>query len=244
MSDTHYHGEEISADTYATLRRHQFNLESHEDRLQGMENTTTTMKEKWLRGDEAMRDFTGPDTCLKILASCDRYPQGKAYTFILLRNEHLLDRPLSQRRIYARNICKRKQGSSVSYDNHYPRDSYHTPAVHQVVEKPGRYIKRKLLGPATIENRETPSLLLRDLLNWELSAERVQMACFYASTHKLLLRKHQSSRLHRLAPPSPRRHQKPRASPSLARSQRFNSARPRSGIGELVLPRVQSVAPA
>ncbi|KAF3501043.1 hypothetical protein F2Q69_00041337 [Brassica cretica] len=28
MSDTHYHGEEISADTYATLRRHQFNLES------------------------------------------------------------------------------------------------------------------------------------------------------------------------------------------------------------------------
>ncbi|KAF3514407.1 hypothetical protein F2Q69_00005957 [Brassica cretica] len=26
MSDTHYHGEEISADTYATLRRHQFNL--------------------------------------------------------------------------------------------------------------------------------------------------------------------------------------------------------------------------
>ncbi|KAF2579312.1 hypothetical protein F2Q68_00004594 [Brassica cretica] len=96
----------------------------------------------------------------------------------------------------------------------------------------------------TIENRETPSLLLRDLLNWELSAERVQMACFYASTHKLLLRKHQSSRLHRLAPPSPRRHQKPRASPSLARSQRFNSARPRSGIGELVLPRVQSVAPA
>ncbi|KAF2567563.1 hypothetical protein F2Q68_00025397 [Brassica cretica] len=33
MSDTHYHGEEISADTYATLRRHQFNLESLEERL-------------------------------------------------------------------------------------------------------------------------------------------------------------------------------------------------------------------
>uniref|UniRef100_A0A0D3E8J0 Uncharacterized protein n=1 Tax=Brassica oleracea var. oleracea TaxID=109376 RepID=A0A0D3E8J0_BRAOL len=59
MSDTHHHGEEISADTYATLRRHQFNLESLEDRLQRMENTTATMKEKWSRGDEAMRDFTG-----------------------------------------------------------------------------------------------------------------------------------------------------------------------------------------
>ncbi|KAF3495365.1 hypothetical protein DY000_02052722 [Brassica cretica] len=59
MSDTHYHGEEISADTYATLRRHQLNLESLEERLQRMENTTATMKEKWRRGDEAMRDFAG-----------------------------------------------------------------------------------------------------------------------------------------------------------------------------------------
>ncbi|KAF2591250.1 hypothetical protein F2Q70_00038829 [Brassica cretica] len=58
MSDTQHHGEEISADTYATLGRHQFNLESLEDRLQKIENTTTTMKEKWRRGDEAMRDFT------------------------------------------------------------------------------------------------------------------------------------------------------------------------------------------
>ncbi|KAF3539976.1 hypothetical protein F2Q69_00023240 [Brassica cretica] len=59
MSDTHNQGEEISADTYATPRRHQFNLERLGDRLQKMENTTTTMKEKWRRGDEAMRDFTG-----------------------------------------------------------------------------------------------------------------------------------------------------------------------------------------
>ncbi|KAF3566959.1 hypothetical protein DY000_02015696 [Brassica cretica] len=59
MSDTHYHGEEISADTYTTLRRCQFNLESLEERLERMENTTATMKEKWRRGDEAMRDFTG-----------------------------------------------------------------------------------------------------------------------------------------------------------------------------------------
>ncbi|KAF3569048.1 hypothetical protein DY000_02014560 [Brassica cretica] len=58
MSDTYYHGEEISADTYAILRRHQFNLECLGDRLQRMENTTATMKEKWRRGDEAMRDFT------------------------------------------------------------------------------------------------------------------------------------------------------------------------------------------
>ncbi|KAF3548485.1 hypothetical protein DY000_02006662 [Brassica cretica] len=58
MSGTHYNGEEISAETYATLRRHHFNLESLEERLQRMENTTATMKEKWRRGDEAMRDFS------------------------------------------------------------------------------------------------------------------------------------------------------------------------------------------
>ncbi|KAF3555768.1 hypothetical protein F2Q69_00013641 [Brassica cretica] len=46
------------SDTYATLRRHQLNLECLGDRLQKMENTTATMKEKWRRGDEAMRDFT------------------------------------------------------------------------------------------------------------------------------------------------------------------------------------------
>ncbi|KAF3600916.1 hypothetical protein F2Q69_00037119 [Brassica cretica] len=57
MSDTHHHGEEISADTYSIVRRHQFNLESLGDRLQRMENTIATMKEKWRRGDEAMRDF-------------------------------------------------------------------------------------------------------------------------------------------------------------------------------------------
>ncbi|KAF2550665.1 hypothetical protein F2Q68_00034293 [Brassica cretica] len=58
MPDTHNHGEEISADTYATLMRHQFNLESPGDRLQKIENTTATMKEKYRRGDEAMVDFT------------------------------------------------------------------------------------------------------------------------------------------------------------------------------------------
>ncbi|KAF3572186.1 hypothetical protein F2Q69_00059019 [Brassica cretica] len=46
MSDTHNQGEEILADTYATLRRHQFNLENLGDRLQKMENTTAAMKEK------------------------------------------------------------------------------------------------------------------------------------------------------------------------------------------------------
>ena len=59
MSDTHNHGEEISADTYATLMRHQFNLESHGDRLRKIENTTATMNETWRIGDEAMREFTG-----------------------------------------------------------------------------------------------------------------------------------------------------------------------------------------
>ncbi|KAF2616467.1 hypothetical protein F2Q68_00039138 [Brassica cretica] len=64
MSDAHNHGKEISSHTYATLMRHQFNLESLGDRLQKIENTTATMKEKWHRGDEAMRDFTD---CLKEL---------------------------------------------------------------------------------------------------------------------------------------------------------------------------------
>ncbi|KAL0649785.1 hypothetical protein Bca4012_092476 [Brassica carinata] len=59
MSDTHSHGEEISVDTYATLIRHQFNLESLGDRLEKIENTTASMKDKWRRRDEAMRDFTG-----------------------------------------------------------------------------------------------------------------------------------------------------------------------------------------
>ncbi|WZZ78246.1 hypothetical protein YC2023_098818 [Brassica napus] len=82
MCDTHYHGEEILADTYATLRRHQFNLESLEDILQRMENTTSTIKEKWSRGDEAMRDFTGTwfnksreemDTCFPTSSSFQHY---------------------------------------------------------------------------------------------------------------------------------------------------------------------------
>ncbi|KAF3511184.1 hypothetical protein F2Q69_00008795 [Brassica cretica] len=59
MSDTHNHGKEISADTYARLKRHQFNLESLGDRLQKIEDATIIMKDKWRRGDEAMRDFTG-----------------------------------------------------------------------------------------------------------------------------------------------------------------------------------------
>ena len=47
MSDTHNHGEEISAETYATLIIHQLNLESLGDRLQKIENTTVTIQEKW-----------------------------------------------------------------------------------------------------------------------------------------------------------------------------------------------------
>uniref|UniRef100_A0A0D3DJI6 Uncharacterized protein n=1 Tax=Brassica oleracea var. oleracea TaxID=109376 RepID=A0A0D3DJI6_BRAOL len=58
MPDTHNHGEEISAGTYARLMRHQFILESLGDRLQKIEDATTIMKDKWRRGDEIMRDFT------------------------------------------------------------------------------------------------------------------------------------------------------------------------------------------
>ncbi|KAF2578710.1 hypothetical protein F2Q68_00003673 [Brassica cretica] len=58
-SNTPYHDKEISADTYAALTRHQFKLESLGQRLQRIENTTAAMKDKWCRGDEAMRDFTG-----------------------------------------------------------------------------------------------------------------------------------------------------------------------------------------
>ena len=59
MSDTNNHGEEISDDAYATLLRNEFQLESLEERLLKIENETVTMKDKWRRGDEAMRDFTG-----------------------------------------------------------------------------------------------------------------------------------------------------------------------------------------
>ncbi|KAF3510449.1 hypothetical protein F2Q69_00004469 [Brassica cretica] len=48
-----------TSDTYATLTRHQFNLESLGQRLQRIENKTVAMKDKWRRGDEAIRDFTG-----------------------------------------------------------------------------------------------------------------------------------------------------------------------------------------
>uniref|UniRef100_M4CVP0 Uncharacterized protein n=1 Tax=Brassica campestris TaxID=3711 RepID=M4CVP0_BRACM len=58
MSDTNNHGEEISDDAYATLLRNEFQLESLEERLLKIENETVTMKDKWRRGDEAMRDFT------------------------------------------------------------------------------------------------------------------------------------------------------------------------------------------
>ncbi|KAF2574168.1 hypothetical protein F2Q70_00003880 [Brassica cretica] len=58
MSNTPYHGKEISADTYSALTRDQFNLESLGERLQRIENTTAAMKDKWSRGDEAMIDFT------------------------------------------------------------------------------------------------------------------------------------------------------------------------------------------
>ncbi|KAF2534676.1 hypothetical protein F2Q70_00029811 [Brassica cretica] len=59
MSDVINHGKEISDDTYATLVRHQFDLESLRDRLQKIENTTATMKDKWRRRDKEMIYFTG-----------------------------------------------------------------------------------------------------------------------------------------------------------------------------------------
>ncbi|KAF3544696.1 hypothetical protein DY000_02007469 [Brassica cretica] len=58
MSNTPYHGKEISADTYAALTRHQFKLESLGERLPRIGTKTAAMKDKWRRGDEAMRDLT------------------------------------------------------------------------------------------------------------------------------------------------------------------------------------------
>ena len=82
MSDTNNHEEEISDDAYVTLIRNQFQLESLGDRLQKIENATATMKDKWRRGDEAMRDFTGTwfnkrreemETCFPTSASFQHY---------------------------------------------------------------------------------------------------------------------------------------------------------------------------
>ncbi|KAF3506803.1 hypothetical protein F2Q69_00007575 [Brassica cretica] len=66
MSDTHNHEEDISADTYTRLIRHQLNLESLGDRLQKIEDATTIMEDKWRRGDEAMRDFTNSTKDTKV----------------------------------------------------------------------------------------------------------------------------------------------------------------------------------
>ncbi|KAF3582994.1 hypothetical protein DY000_02030532 [Brassica cretica] len=49
ISDTNYHGEDISEDAYATLIRNQFQLENLGERLQKIENKTATMKDKWRR---------------------------------------------------------------------------------------------------------------------------------------------------------------------------------------------------
>ncbi|KAF3558258.1 hypothetical protein F2Q69_00013889 [Brassica cretica] len=59
VSDVNNHGKEISDDTYATLVRQQCKLDCLGDRLHKIENTTATTNDKWRRGDEAMRDFTG-----------------------------------------------------------------------------------------------------------------------------------------------------------------------------------------
>ena len=51
--------------------------------------TLTERKISREREREEMKSYlpAGPNTCLSILASCDRYPQGKAYTFIYARIE-------------------------------------------------------------------------------------------------------------------------------------------------------------
>ncbi|KAF3488312.1 hypothetical protein F2Q69_00053988 [Brassica cretica] len=62
--------------------RNQFNLETLGARLKKMENTTATMKDKWCRRDEAMRDFTDTwfnkrreemDTCFPASSSFPHY---------------------------------------------------------------------------------------------------------------------------------------------------------------------------
>ena len=58
ISDTINHEEELLDETYSTLVRHQFKLECLGDRLQKIENTTTTIKDKWHIGDKVMSDFT------------------------------------------------------------------------------------------------------------------------------------------------------------------------------------------
>ncbi|KAF2549304.1 hypothetical protein F2Q70_00022984 [Brassica cretica] len=89
MSDTHYHGKEISADTYATLRRHPFNPESLGDRLQRMENVTVTMKEKCTILDLLIADST--KDCLK---EPKLTSNTKFYTTVYLGAWYIWDRIL------------------------------------------------------------------------------------------------------------------------------------------------------
>ncbi|KAF2552785.1 hypothetical protein F2Q68_00034356 [Brassica cretica] len=70
-SDTNNHGQDISDHTYAKLVRHQFNNECLEERLQNLANTTATMKDKWKRGDEAMRSLIDPSRRLPRISTTE-----------------------------------------------------------------------------------------------------------------------------------------------------------------------------
>ncbi|KAF3560798.1 hypothetical protein DY000_02016134 [Brassica cretica] len=91
MSNKNYHGEEISANTYAALTRHQFNLESLGERLQRIENTTATMKDKWRRGDEAMRDFTGTWRGDGIEEVSNLFPRVAFYLWCMEKSSRVYD---------------------------------------------------------------------------------------------------------------------------------------------------------
>ncbi|KAF2607625.1 hypothetical protein F2Q68_00044072 [Brassica cretica] len=65
MSDINNHGEEISADTYATPMRHQFKFECLGDKLQKIENATTTMNDNWRRADKSMINLTSSEVIWK-----------------------------------------------------------------------------------------------------------------------------------------------------------------------------------
>ncbi|KAF3560147.1 hypothetical protein F2Q69_00012615 [Brassica cretica] len=119
MSNTPYRREEISADTYAALTRHQFNLESLGERLQRIENTTAAMKDKWRRGDEALRDFTGTwfnkrkeemDTCFP---ERDGHGLSVEVTSSLLDNDRLPEAMDTPQRWFATHDTGDGHGLSV-----------------------------------------------------------------------------------------------------------------------------------
>ncbi|KAH0859047.1 hypothetical protein HID58_087308, partial [Brassica napus] len=66
------------------------------------------------------------------------------------------------------HLLNHKRGSLISYSNHYPHYSCHPPVVHQIVEKPGRYMKANFSPPRGCKWYFCSPPFRGDLINLEI----------------------------------------------------------------------------